>query len=98
MKQKKTELSKEESLDFAYEVSSLSNDEETIDEIFRENDLMEEFEELVEKPSTIKIISERAMEIKKVPPPNYSPYFRCILHFRGKNITKRKLLKTEGQH
>ncbi len=97
MKQKKTEVSKEESLDFAYEVSSLNDDEETIEEIFRENDLLEEIEEEVEKPSTVKIISERDMEIKKVPPPNYSPYFRCILHFRGKNITKRKLLKTEGK-
>lgn len=94
MKEKKSEEKENEPKDFAFEVSSTNSKEEELEAIFQEADVADDLEEEeVKKLSTIKIISERDMEIKEVPPPNYSPYFRCILHFKGKTITKRKLLK-----
>lgn len=83
----------EESLEFAYEVSSTTGEDESIKEIFDEEEYQEELEEEPKKASTIKIISEKDMEIKEVIPPNFSPYLKCYQHFKGKEFIKRKRLK-----
>ncbi|MCK5183145.1 MAG: hypothetical protein KAQ95_02480 [Candidatus Heimdallarchaeota archaeon] len=83
----------EEPLEFAYEVSSTTSEEESIEEIFEEEEYQEEIEEKPKRASTIKIISEKDMEIKEVIPPNFSPYLKCYRHFKGKEFIKRKRLK-----
>ncbi|NPE07762.1 MAG: hypothetical protein GNW80_05740 [Asgard group archaeon] len=83
----------EEPLEFAYEVSSTTSEEESIEEIFAEEVYQEEIEEKHKRASTIKIISEKDMEIKEVIPPNFSPYLKCYRHFKGKEFIKRKRLK-----
>lgn len=94
------EISNKESLDeeddFSYEVSSTFGDMEIVEEILLEKDeeLSESSEELPLK-KTIKIISEKNMEIKEVPPPNYSPNFICVLHFRNMDYKQRKRVPTE---
>jgi len=82
----------EQSLEFAYEVSSTTGQVESIEEIFDEEEMFEEIEE-PKKPSTIKIISEKDMEIKEVVPPNFSPYLKSYLHPKGKEFIKRKRIK-----
>jgi len=79
----------EESLEFAYEVSSTTG----VEEIFDEEEYQREMEEEPKRASTIKIISEKDMEIKEALPPNFSPYLKCYLHFKGKDFVKRKRLK-----
>lgn len=102
MKNKKTDhVSKEvESKDkidpneFAYEVSSTTGDVESIEEIFDDEELHEDLiENEPKRSSTIKIISEKDMEIKEVIPPNFSPYLKCYLHYKGKEFIKRKRIK-----
>ncbi|TET31169.1 MAG: hypothetical protein E3J70_02755 [Candidatus Heimdallarchaeota archaeon] len=83
----------EEPLEFAYEVSSTTSEEESIAEISDEEGYQEELEEEPKRASTIKIISEKDMEIKEVIPPNFSPYLKCYQHFKGKEFIKRKRLK-----
>ncbi len=83
----------EEPLEFAYEVSSTTSEEESIEEIFDDEEYQEEIEEKSKRASTIKIISEKDMEIKEVIPPNFSPYLKCYRHFKGKEFIKRKRLK-----
>jgi len=83
----------EEPLEFTYEVSSTTSEEESIEEIFEEEDYQEEIEEKPKRASTIKIISEKDMEIKEAIPPNLSPYLKCYRHFKGKEFIKRKRLK-----
>jgi hypothetical protein len=95
------ESAKKESLDeledFSFEVSSTFGDMEIVEEIPNEEDdeLSESLEDLPPK-NTIKIISEKDMEIKEVPPPNYSPNFICVLHFRNQDYKKRKRIPTES--
>jgi len=60
---------------------------------FDEEENQEEIEEKPKRVSTIKIISEKDMEIKKVIPPNFSPYLKCYRHFKGKEFIKRKRIK-----
>lgn len=43
--------------------------------------------------STIKILAERDIQLKEAPPPNFSPYFTCVLHFKDKNYKERILLE-----
>ncbi|NHJ33206.1 MAG: hypothetical protein FK732_10105 [Asgard group archaeon] len=100
MKNKKRELTSEtetkdheESLEYAYEVSSKTGELESIEEIFDEEEFHEENEEEPKRPSTIKIISEKDMEIKESIPPNFSPYLKCYIHFKGKEFIKRKRIK-----
>jgi hypothetical protein len=83
----------EKSLEFTYEVSSTTSEVESIEEIIDEEEFLEEKEEEPRKPSTIKIISEKDMEIKEVIPPNFSPYLKCYLHFKEKEFIKRKRIK-----
>ncbi|MCE7746660.1 MAG: hypothetical protein GPJ52_16150 [Candidatus Heimdallarchaeota archaeon] len=83
----------EEPLEFAYEISSTTSDDESIEEIFDEEENQEEIEEKPKRVSTIKIISEKDMEIKEVIPPNFSPYLKCYRHFKGKEFIKRKRIK-----
>jgi len=83
----------EEPLEFAYKVSSTTSDDESIEEIFDEEENQEEIEEKPKRVSTIKIISEKDMEIKEVIPPNFSPYLKCYRHFKGKEFIKRKRIK-----
>jgi len=83
----------EEPLEFAYEVSSTTSEEESIAEISDEEAYQEELEEKPKRASTIKIISQKDMEIKEVTPPNFSPYLKCYQHFKGKEFIKRKRLK-----
>lgn len=83
----------EEPLEFTYEVSSTTSDDESIEEIFDEEENQEEIEEKPKRASTIKIISEKDMEIKEVIPPNFSPYLKCYRHFKGKEFIKRKRIK-----
>lgn len=83
----------EEPLEFTYEVSSTTSDDESIEEIFEEEEYQEEIEEKPKRSSTIKIISEKDMEIKEVIPPNFSPYLKCYRHFKGKEFIKRKRIK-----
>jgi len=83
----------EEPLEFAYDVSSTTSDDESIEEIFDEEENQEEIEEKPKRVSTIKIISEKDMEIKEVIPPNFSPYLKCYRHFKGKEFIKRKRIK-----
>lgn len=83
----------EEPLEFTYEVSSTTSDDESIEEIFDEEENQEEIEEKPKRVSTIKIISEKDMEIKEVIPPNFSPYLKCYRHFKGKEFIKRKRIK-----
>jgi hypothetical protein len=95
------ESAKKESLeemeDFSFEVSSTFGDMEIVEEIPNEEDdeLSEPLEDIPHK-NTIKIISEKDMEIKEVPPPNYSTNFICVLHFRNKDYKKRKRIPTES--
>ena len=83
--------------DFSFEVSSTFGDMEIVEEIQNEDDeeLSEQIEELPPK-NTIKIISEKDMKIKEVPPPNYSPNFICVLHFKNQDYKKRKRIPTES--
>jgi len=83
----------EEPLEFAYDVSSTTSDDESIEEIFDEEENQEEIEEKPKRVSTIKIISEKDMEINKVISPNFSPYLKCYRHFKGKEFIKRKRIK-----
>jgi hypothetical protein len=83
----------EENMEYAYEVSSTSGEVESIEEIFDEEELQEEMIEEPPKPSTIKIISEKDMEIKEVIPPNFSPYLKCYIHPKDKEFIKRKRIK-----
>ncbi len=86
---------------FLYEVSSTNAKLEVIEEL-PANDDLERFDEQTLKDEedlppishkkTIRIISEKDMEIKENPPPNYSPYFVCALHFKNQPYKKRKLL------
>ncbi|NHJ48025.1 MAG: hypothetical protein FK733_09580 [Asgard group archaeon] len=81
--------------DFSYEVSSTASDMEIVEELQREDEQEIDIEE--EKPprSSIKIISEKDMEIKEAIPPNYSTNFICVLHFKNKGYKQVKKLETE---
>jgi hypothetical protein len=81
--------------DFSYEVSSTASDMEIVEELQSEDEHETEIEE--EKPprKSIKIISEKDMEIMEALPPNYSPNFICVLHFKNKGYKQVKKLETE---
>ncbi|HUT82006.1 MAG TPA: hypothetical protein VMZ29_12465 [Candidatus Bathyarchaeia archaeon] len=102
----KGKISSEDKLDeelFAYEVSSKGAKLEVIEELPTDDDLEdyndqtleEENEEESPPKKTIRIISEKDMEIKEISPPNYSPYLVCALHFKNQPYKKRKLLKVK---
>lgn len=88
MKEKKKKVNKQEHDEFAFAVS-FSNDSR---EIIEELDDFEEIQTEPQKQSTIKIISERDIEFKIAPPPNFSKQFKCILHFRDSDYKNRKIL------
>ncbi|NHJ85675.1 MAG: hypothetical protein FK734_09450 [Asgard group archaeon] len=90
MKQKKLDDDLEEPTEFAFEISSNNNEMDELEEL-RELEIEETPEPSPKK--TIKIISERDMEIKEVPPPNFSKHLACVLHYKGKDYSNRKLLK-----
>ena len=92
MKEKEKESQEINSFDeFNFEVSSTNNSSEFISEI---NEEMEN-ELLDEKPKkrTIKIISEKDIQYKEAFPPNYSPNFKCILHFKDSDYKNRITLE-----
>ncbi|MBN1331167.1 MAG: hypothetical protein JXA54_16970 [Candidatus Heimdallarchaeota archaeon] len=86
---------------FTYEVSSTSSKLELIEELSEDDESEELKEQLFEEKQAvtsispkklIRIISEKDMEIKENPPPNYSPYFVCALHFKNQPYKKRRVL------
>ncbi len=94
--EKTTEESSNEVDDFSYEVSSTFGDMEIVEEILHEQDQeLSEISEEIPLKKTIKIISEKNMEIKEIPPPNYYQNFICALHFKNKDYKQRKKILTE---
>ena len=85
---KKTEHIQEQEK-FNFEVSYSNDSNETIEEIRN----LEEIEADTQKQSTIKIISEKDIEYKVAPPPNFSKQFICILHFKDSDYKNRKILE-----
>ena len=95
MNEKDNKHLKEESFDeFNFEVSSRDGLREFLTEMDEED---KEQEEEVPKQSTIKIISERDIQYKEAPPPNYIPYFKCILHFKDSDYRNRKSLDVASE-
>ena len=89
MNEKKKEDNKQEHDQFTFEVSFSDDSREMIEELYN----FEETQIEPQKQSTIKIISERDIEFKVAPPPNFSKQFKCILHFRDSDYKKRKILE-----
>ena len=77
--------------EFAFEKRSSTSQDEIVEEIVTSEDV-EEITEEIPKVKTIKIISEKDIQYKKAPPPNFSSKFKCILHYKGGNYRKRKVL------
>ena len=77
--------------EFAFEKKSSTSQEEIVEEIATSED-REEITEEIPKAKTIKIISEKDIQYKKAPPPNFSSKFKCILHYKGGKYRKRKVL------
>ncbi len=82
--------------EFTFEISSSNANDEIIEEI-ESLDLIDENIEDKPKQKTIKILSERDIQYRESPPPNYYPKFKCILHYKGGNYRKRKILKVAHQ-
>ncbi len=96
MKKREDDQSTDNFNEFAFEISSSNSKDEITDEI--ENfDLKDEAIDEKPKPKTIKILSERDIQYRESPPPNCYPKFKCILHFKGGNYRKRKMLKAAYQ-
>lgn len=72
---------------FQFEVASSDGSQEKIEE------LPEEVEQEPPRRKTIKILSEKDMEIKEIQPPNYSPYLLCFLHYKDSSYKKGRMLK-----
>ncbi len=92
MKKKESGQSTDDLNEFAFEISSSKGKDDIVDEI-ESFDLIDETIEEKPKSKTIKILSERDIQYKEAPPPNYYPKFKCILHYKGGNYQKRKMLK-----
>ena len=88
--------------DFAFERKSKDGKKETIEELKTENDIEEIEEDFVEeevevdqkpKRRPIKILSERDIQYREAPPPNFSPYFKSYLHYKNSRYKEHKKLK-----
>lgn len=96
MKKRKDGQSNDDFNEYTFEISSSNCRDEIIEEI-ESFDLMDQNIDENPKPKTIKILSERDIQYKESPPPNYYPKFKCILHFKGGDYRKRKMLKIANQ-
>lgn len=96
MKKREDEQSNDEFNEFAFEISSSNANDEIIEEI-EDFNLKDEHIDEKPKPKTIKILSERDIQYRECPPPNYYSKFKCILHYKGGNYKKRKMLKVAYQ-
>ena len=87
--------------DFAFEKKSKNGKKETVEELKAKNNAEEIEEDLVEdevevepkpKRRPIKIISERDIQYREAPPPNFSPYFKSYLHYKNSRYKEHKKL------
>jgi len=92
---------KSEKEDFAFEKKSKDGKKETVEELKAKNndeeieeDLVEEEVEVEPKPKrrAIKILSERDIQYREAPPPNFSPYFKSYLHYKNSRYKEHKKL------
>ncbi|MFW9923271.1 MAG: hypothetical protein ACFFDW_08315 [Candidatus Thorarchaeota archaeon] len=75
---------------FSYEKSSNDLSSEKTAELTPQEKINDSSEKMKQK--TIKILSEKDLQYKEAPPPNFSSFLTCVLHFKGQEYKKRKLL------
>lgn len=78
--------------EFSFEKSSNDMSTERIAQLTPENQV-NDFSLEKPKQKTIKILSEKDLQYKESSPPNFSSFFTCVLHFKGQEYKKRKLLE-----
>jgi hypothetical protein len=90
-------VAKKESDDYLYERQVTSGEEEVLSEITQKQSELQE--PASSKPKrTIKIIAEKDIAIEERLPPNFSPNFKCNLHYPNSKYNKRTLLPIAKKH